>query len=430
MFVRKAASFVPRTQLRTFAVTQNLQNSQPWKSIEPIGLDAIKQLTIAFQADTNPNKILLGEGVYRDDDGKPVVLKSIREAEKILYEKKLDHEYAPVTGVASFCKGSKKFAFDPKNQEQDDRIATVQTLSGTGSLRVAAAFLNKFLPKDTEVYFPDPTWGNHNSIFNDAGFNGRIKKYPYFDAKTGGLAADGFLAAIEKMPKGSVILLHACAHNPTGVDPTREVWKKVSKACKDRELVVFFDSAYQAFATGNEVDDAWAYRYFVEEDGHQVIVTQSYAKNFGLYGERTGALHVVTGSKQEATAVTSQLAVIIRAMYSSPPIFGARVVSTVLNDENLLKQWRVDVKEMADRIRKSREALVYELHQAGSKRDWSHITDQIGMFAFTGLTPEQVERLIKEQNIYMTKDGRMSISGLNTKNIKTVAQAIHKVTSE
>jgi aspartate aminotransferase len=287
--------------------------------------------------------------------------------------------------------------------------------------------LNKFAAKDALVFMPDPTWGNHHNIFNDAGWTGRVKKYPYFDPKTSGLDTGGFLNAIANMPKGSVILLHACAHNPTGVDPKQEVWKQVSKLAKERELIVYFDSAYQAFATGDAEADAWAYRYFVEE-GHHVLVSQSYAKNFGLYGERAGALHVVTGSKKEAANVTSQLAVIVRAMYSNPPLYGARLVSTVLNDPKLLAQWRKDVKEMADRIRACREIIVKELRDIGSTRNWSHITDQIGMFAFTGLTPEQVERLIKEHHIYMTKDGRMSIAGLNSKNIKTVAKAIHEVT--
>jgi aspartate aminotransferase len=398
-----------------------------WEHLEPVGLDAIKQLTIAFQQDPATNKVLLGEGVYRDHEGKPVVLKSVREAEKILFEKHLDHEYAPVTGVQSFIDAAQRLIFGENHPAlKEGAIAGVQSISGTGGLRLGANFLNKFVPKGTKVYMPDPTWVNHIAIFKNAGFD-EISTYKYFDKKTNGLDFDGLLNDLRNAPEKSIVLLHACAHNPTGVDPTPEQWKKISQVCKERNLFVFFDVAYQAFASGDATKDSYAVRSFIE-DGHKPLVVQSFAKNFGLYGERVGCLSAVCASKKEATAVNSQLAIIIRAMYSNPPIYGARLVSTVLNDASLKKQWEKDVKVMADRIKSCREGLVKALKDAGSTKDWSHITKQIGMFAFSGLTAEQVERLQKEHHIYMTKDGRMSISGLNEKNIPVVAKAIHDVT--
>jgi len=392
-----------------------------------MGLDAIKQLTIAFQQDPSTNKVLLGEGVYKDNNGKPVVLKSVREAEKRLFEKHMDHEYAAVTGIQSFIDAAQKLVFgEDQAALKEGTIAGVQSLSGTGGLRLGANFLYKFLPKGTKVLMPDPTWANHVAIFKNAGFED-IGSYKYFDKKINGLDIEGLLTDLKNAPEKSVVLLHACAHNPTGVDPTAAQWKRISEVCAQKNHVVFFDVAYQAFASGDAAQDAQAVRSFIQ-DGHKPLVVQSFAKNFGLYGERTGVLSAVCATKKEATAVNSQLAILIRSMYSNPPIYGARLVSTVLNDAELKKVWEKDVKEMADRIKSCRAGLVKALKDVGSTKDWSHITKQIGMFAFSGLTPEQVDRLQKEHHIYMTKDGRMSISGLNEHNIPVVAKAIHDVT--
>lgn len=408
---------------------QRSVSSSPWNKIEPIGLDAIKQLTIAFGEDKDPTKVLLGEGVYKDDEGKQYVLPSVRKAEEVMFKKELDHGYAPVGGINEFCKLVREFGFGTElSAVKEDRIATVQTLSGTGSLRLAAEFLKRFLPENVEVYFPNPTWANHIPIFKSAGLT-NIKAYRYFHKQTNGMDVEGCLEDIRNAPEGSVIVLHACAHNPTGVDPTAETWSEISKLCKEKNHVVFFDSAYQGFASGDPVQDAKSFRTFVE-DGHTPIVCQSFAKNFGLYGERAGALNVVCATPQEAKAVNSQLCLLIRAMYSNPPLYGARIVQTVLGNEQLHKEWSGDVKEMANRIRAMREGLVATLGEVGSKKNWSHITDQIGMFAFSGLTPEQVDVLREKHHIYMTRDGRMSISGLNSGNLKTVATAIHEVTKE
>ncbi|EFC50488.1 aspartate aminotransferase [Naegleria gruberi] len=413
-------SFKP--SCRSFSTCQMQQGI--WAGVNYAPLDAIKQLTISFNQDTAPNKILLGEGVYRTNEGKPKTLPSVREAEKIIFEKGLDHEYPPVTGVVDFCKATQKFAFG----ENSDRIATVQSISGTGSLCLAACYIKKFLPADTKVYFPNPTWVNHFNIFRAQGFtDDRIPTYRYFDKKTNGMDVQGALEDIKNAPAKSVILLHACAHNPTGVDPTMDTWKKISDICKEKQHYVLFDSAYQAFASGDANTDAQSFRLFVKE-GHQIMLCQSYAKNFGLYGQRIGAFNVVTENAEEKKNVESQLGIIIRTQYSNPPLHGARLVTTVLNTPELKAQWEKDVKELADRIKLMRAKLVEELKKVGSTRDWSHITNQIGMFAFSGLNEQQVTKLKEEYHIYMTKDGRISISGLNTNNVATVAKAMHEVT--
>jgi len=236
------------------------------------------------------------------------------------------------------------------------------------------------------------------------------------------------LEAIKNAPPMSIILLHACAHNPTGIDPTLEQWKEISAVIKGKNLTVFFDSAYQGFASGDPDKDAAPFRYFVKE-GHQVLVAQSYAKNFGLYGQRIGALNVLTNNSKETEAVMSQLNQVIRPMYSNPPLHGARIVSTVFGDEALNAQWRKDVKVMADRIIGARQALVDNLKGLGSKRTWNHITNQIGMFAYSGLSEKEV-RALRELHVFMNLDGRMSISGINSGNVKYLAESMHKVTSK
>lgn len=305
----------------------------------------------------------------------------------------------------------------------------MQTISGTGALKVAATFLRTFTPGGTQILLPKPTWVNHHAIFNTSGFGGMVREYRYFDKSTNGMDVSGCLEDIANAPRQSVIVLHACAHNPTGVDPSMDTWKQISDICKERNHVVLFDVAYQGFASGDPVRDSQAVRMFAEE-GHELLACQSFAKNFGLYGERVGNLNVICSSKEKAAAVTSQLAIIIRTQYSNPPLFGARLVSTVLNDSRLKDEWSQDVQTMSNRLKEMRQGLGDALVKAGSQKNWDHITSQIGMFAYSGLTPEQVQRLIEEHHIYMTKDGRISISGLNTHNLQRVANAIHEVTRE
>lgn len=389
--------------------------------------DPILGLNDAFKADSNPKKVSLGVGAYRDDDGKPVVLECVKEAERRLVSQGADHEYLPITGLASFVKNATNLAFgDDCAPLNEGRMAATQVLSGTGGLRVAAEFFKRYMPEGTEIHIPTPTWANHKNCFHDAGMV--WKGYTYYDANTKGLNYDGMVADITAAPDKSVIMLHSCAHNPTGVDPTEQQWKGISDACKAKGHLVFFDSAYQGFASGDPVRDAIPMRTFIK-DGHNIVLAQSFAKNFGLYGERTGCLSVVCESAEEQARVMSQLKLVVRPMYSNPPVFGARLVDIILSDPDLNKLWHEEVKMMADRIIDMRAALVAELKALGNTNDWSHVTNQIGMFAYTGLNADQTEAVAKNYSVYMTKDGRISIAGLNTKNIKYVAEAIHSVTA-
>ncbi|KPJ07552.1 Aspartate aminotransferase, mitochondrial [Papilio machaon] len=398
-----------------------------WNNVEMGPPDVILGITEAYKRDDNPNKVNLGVGAYRDDEGKPFVLPSVRKAEEIIYNKCLNHEYAPIGGEATFTDAVAKLAFGedcPIFQEKSN--CTVQTLSGTGALRLGFEFIMKHYAKNKEVWMPNPTWGNHPQICNM--LNIPHKKYRYYDAKTHGFDLNGALEDICKIPEGSIILLHACAHNPTGVDPRPADWEQLSQVIKQRKLFPFFDMAYQGFATGSVDNDAFAVRKFVK-DGHQVTLAQSFAKNMGLYGERAGALTLLCGDAESAAKVMSQVKIMIRTMYSNPPLHGARIVQEILNNAELKQMWLCDVKLMADRIISMRKQLREGIEKSGNPHRWEHITDQIGMFCYTGLKPEQVERLTKDFHIYLTKDGRISVAGVSSKNVQYVAEAIHKVTA-
>ncbi len=389
--------------------------------------DAILGLVEAFKVDADPRKVNLSVGAYRDSDGKPWVLPSVRKAEERVMAKAMNKEYLPIVGDMEFVDCARKFALGKDSAAlAEKRVASVQTLSGTGSCRVIGDFYAKFLGKGAPMYLPTPSWGNHANIFRDAGLE--VKAYRYWDKQTNGLDLDGMLADLQAAPDGSAVLLHACAHNPTGVDPTPEQWKTVCEVLKARPgLSLFFDSAYQGFASGDAEADAFAVRHFISE-GVPIALAQSFAKNFGLYGERVGVLNVVCGDADEAARVLSQLKIIIRPMYSNPPCHGARIVHSVLCDPALEAQWRAECKLMADRIIAMRTALQSEVLKAGSTKDWSHITSQIGMFCYTGLTAEQVARMTNEFHIYLTKDGRISMAGLNSDNVAYVASAMHECT--
>ena len=324
----------------------------------------------------------------------PYVLPSVKEAEMKVINGNMDKEYAGITGVPAFTKAAALLAYGPDSSAiKDDRIAITQSISGTGALRIGGAFLERFYPGDKTIYIPTPSWANHAAVFKDCGL--KVEKYRYYNPETIGLDFDGMVEDIKKMPKGSIVLLHACAHNPTGVDPTEEQWKAISAAVKEGGHFPFFDMAYQGFASGDTNTDAFALRHFIAE-GHNPILAQSFAKNMGLYGERVGAFSVVAASAEEKKRVDSQIKILVRPLYSNPPIHGARIASTVLNDASLNKQWLGEVKGMADRIIKMRALLRENLEKLGSKHDWSHITNQIGMFAYTGLKADQMDRLAKD----------------------------------
>jgi len=399
--------------------------SSYWSNVEEGPPDVILGITEAFKKDQAPNKINLGAGTYRDDNGKPYVLNCIKKAELNLINKNLDKEYAGITGVGEFLKGTAKLAFGAESSILADGLTTtVQGISGTGSLRIGAEFLAKFYPDSKTVYLPSPSWGNHVPIFKHAGME--VGSYRYYDKATCGFDFNGCLEDLANLPEKSIVLLHACAHNPTGVDPTPEQWKEISSAMKRKNHFCYFDMAYQGFASGDITKDAFALRHFVA-DGHQPCLSQSYAKNMGLYGERVGAFTMVCNSPEEARAVESQLKIIIRPMYSNPPIHGARLVNEVFQNEDLYAEWLVEVKGMADRIITMRSTLKENLAKEGSIRDWSHITNQIGMFCFTGLSPEQVDRLRDEFSVYFTRDGRISVAGVSSNNVGYLSHAMHQV---
>ncbi|KAM7436352.1 Aspartate aminotransferase [Porites harrisoni] len=397
-----------------------------WAHVELGPPDAILGITEAFKKDTKPEKINLGVGAYRDDSGKPYVLPTVKKAEEKLLSKNLDKEYAPIHGLPEFTGAAAKLAFGEDNDIIKNSLnASAQAISGTGALRIGTAFLKSFFPGSKDVWLPTPSWGNHTPILKHSGLG--VQQYKYYDPQTCGFDFKGCMDDISKIPENSVIMLHACAHNPTGVDPKKEEWKELSQLVKDRKLFPYFDMAYQGFASGDTDRDAWALRQFIQ-DGHQVMVAQSFAKNMGLYGERAGMVSVTCNSKEEAERVLSQIKILIRPMYSNPPVHGARIAGMVLSDSELRPQWEQEVKGMADRIISMRQQLVDNLKKEGSSHNWSHITEQIGMFCFTGLKPDQVERLTKEYSIYLTKDGRISIAGVTSGNVGYLARAMHEVT--
>jgi len=407
-------------------LNQSLKNSSWWTNVKMAPPDPILGVTDAFKRDKNPNKINLGVGAYRTDEGKPFVLECVKRAEVDIANQKLDKEYTQITGVPEFCEASARlFLGDDSPVIKNQLYVTSQTLSGTGALRVGAEFLKKYFPYEKVVWLPTPSWGNHNPIFSDSNF--AVKQYRYYKPSTRGFDFEACIEDINNIPNNHVILLQACAHNPTGVDPSKEQWREISKAIKKRNLFPFIDLAYQGFASGDTDRDAFAARLFAE-DGHEFMITQSFSKNMGLYGERVGALTYVLSDKDDLQRILSQLKVLIRRMYSNPPRHGAQIAARVLNTPELRTLWLEEVKTMADRIITMRSDLVNNLKKEGSTHNWQHITDQIGMFCFTGLNEQQVNRLINDYSVYLTKDGRISVAGVSSKNNAYLAHALHSVT--
>ncbi|KAL8153199.1 hypothetical protein V2J09_010959 [Rumex salicifolius] len=385
--------------------------------------DPILGVTVAYNKDPSPLKLNLGVGAYRTEEGKPLVLNVVRKAEQLLVnEPSRVKEYLPILGLPEFNKLTAKLILGSDSPAiLENRIATTQGLSGTGSLRVGSEFLARHY-HNRVIYIPLPTWGNHPKIFNLGGLE--VKSYRYYDPTTRGLDFQGLCEDLEAAPNGAIVLLHACAHNPTGVDPTHEQWEKIRQLMRSKELLPFFDSAYQGFASGSLDADAQPVRMFVA-DGGELFIAQSYAKNLGLYGERVGALSIVCRTADVAARVESQLKLVVRPMYSNPPIHGASIVATVLKDNELFNEWTVELKAMADRIISMRSQLFDALTAKGTPGDWSHIIKQIGMFTFTGLNKEQVAFMTKEYHIYMTSDGRISMAGLSAQKVPHLADAIH-----
>ncbi|KAL3696196.1 hypothetical protein R1sor_010272 [Riccia sorocarpa] len=393
--------------------------------VEQAPEDPILGITVAFNKDPSPVKVNLGVGAYRTEDGKPLVLDVVRQAEQqLISDESRNKEYLGITGITHFNRLSAQLILGSDSPAiAEKRVATAQCLSGTGSLRVGGEFLARHHSGPKIIYVPSPTWGNHFKIFPFAGLE--TKTYRYYDPKTKGLDYEGLLEDLRAAPKGAVVLLHACAHNPTGVDPSQEQWEGIRRVIREeKQLLPFFDSAYQGFASGSLDTDAWAVRRFVS-DGGEVFAAQSYAKNMGLYGERVGALSIIVKEAGIATRVESQLKLVIRPMYSSPPTHGAAIVTRILSSKKLFDEWKVELKSMADRIISMRHELFEALKARQTPGNWEHILNQIGMFTFTGLSREQVEYMTREFHIYMTLDGRISMAGLNSQNVPQLADAMH-----
>eukprot|EP00931_Biecheleriopsis_adriatica_P016823 TRINITY_DN12283_c0_g1_i1.p1 TRINITY_DN12283_c0_g1~~TRINITY_DN12283_c0_g1_i1.p1 ORF type:complete len:409 (+),score=84.01 TRINITY_DN12283_c0_g1_i1:75-1301(+) len=396
-----------------------------WADVKEAPLDPILGMSQRFQADTDKRKVNVSIGAYRTDEGKPLVLNCVKKAEKkILEDGSLNKEYLPQRGDADFSKLCQKMLFGENSKLLDaGLVATVQTLSGTGALRVGAEFVKRFA-KGKTVYISTPTWGTHNSIMDHAGVP--YKPYKYWNAAGRNLDLDGMLSDLQSADEGSIILLHAAAHNPTGVDPTKEQWDKIMAVCSAKKHLCWFDSAYQGFATGDLETDAYAMRKFADA-GLPLLLSQSFAKNFGLYGERVGTFSTTCASPDTVKRVMSQLDIIIRNLYSNPPKHGANIVKTVLSDPVLYQEWRDELMAMSKRIQDMRKMLYDELVRLSTPGSWTHITSQIGMFSFTGLNPEQSKAMVEKHHIYMLGNGRVSMAGVTSGNVKYIAQAIDDV---
>lgn len=391
-------------------------------TIELAPRDPILGVTEAFNADQNPRKVNLGVGVYVDDNGKVPLLECVKRAERQITEKQSPRSYLPIDGLAAYDREAQKLLFGDGDIVRDGRAVTVQALGGTGGLKVGADFLRKFSPY-AEVWISDPSWENHRALFEAAGF--KVNGYPYYDAATHGLAFERMVAELERIPTGSIVVLHACCHNPTGVDPTPEQWQRILELVRSRALVPFLDLAYQGFGDGLE-QDGEVVRRFAAAEG-PLFVSSSFSKSFSLYGERVGALTVVASSREEAGRVLSQLKRVVRANYSNPPVHGGEIVANILATPELRSTWEAELAQMRDRIKSMRQALVERLRARLPNRNFDFVLRQRGMFSYSGLTKEQVQRLRDDHAVYAIDTGRICVAALNSRNIDYVADAISKV---
>ena len=398
-----------------------------FSAVEMAPRDPILGITEAFAADTNPKKVNLGVGVYYDDNGKLPLLKCVQAAEKTMTDDPKPRGYLPIDGIAAYDAAAKALVFGADTEPvKSGRVATVQGVGGTGALKLGADFLKKLNP-NAKVLISDPSWENHRALFTNAGFV--VESHPYFDPSVngglGGINFAGMLAALNAAPAGTIVVLHACCHNPTGYDITAAQWDQVVATVKAKGLVPFLDMAYQGFGYGLK-EDGVAVQKFVDA-GLTFFVSTSFSKSFSLYGERVGALSVLCESKDEAARVLSQLKIVIRTNYSTPPTHGGAVVAAVMADPKLRAMWEEELGEMRVRIKAMRQKLVDGLKAAGVKQDMSFITTQIGMFSYSGLSKDQMVRLRSEFGVYGTDAGRMCVAALNSKNIDHVCASIAKV---
>ena len=392
-------------------------------AVELAPRDPILGISEAYAADANPHKANLGVGMYYDDTGKLPLLECVSRAEHEMSAKGAPRGYLPIDGIAAYDKAVQTLVFGADSEAvKSGRTVTLQALGGTGGLKIGADFLRRFAP-GAQVYISDPSWENHRALFEGAGFT--VHNYGYYDPATHGLDFDGMLSSLGRVASGSIVVLHACCHNPTGVDPTAEQWMRIIDVVRARGIVPFLDLAYQGFGDGTEAD-ATVVRHFAATPG-PLFVSNSFSKSFSLYGERVGALSVVAGNRDEAQRVLSQIKRVVRANYSTPPTHGGQIVTTVLGTPELHALWEAELAMMRNRIKLMRAELVERLHGLVPTANYRYILEQLGMFSYTGLTKAQVARLRSEYSIYAIETGRICVAALNSSNVDTIANAIAAV---
>lgn len=391
-----------------------------FEHIPPYPGDPILSLFQAFQGDASPRKVNLSIGLYHDETGAIPILSSVQKAAAQLLQQPAPHGYLPMEGLAPYRLGLQQLVFGPDCPAlREGRIATLQSVGGSGALRIGAEFLKRYFP-DSGIWLSDPTWDNHRTLFTAAGLD--VHTYPYYDAQHNRIRFDAMLDTLQTLPARSVVLLQPSCHNPTGMDLSRPQWQQLIELATQRGLIPFMDMAYQGFGDGLD-HDAWPIRAMVDA-GLPVIVSNSFSKNFSLYGERCGGLSIVCASKAEADAVLSQMQAAVRKNYSSPPLHGARLVATVLNNPALMREWEQEIAAMRDRIRRMRGALRQRLEDALPGTSFEYLTTQRGMFSFTGLSPAAVDQLRTERGVYLLRSGRACMAGLNDTNLDYVADAM------
>jgi len=392
-------------------------------NVELAPRDPILGLNEQYNADDRTGKVNLGVGVYYDDEGRIPLLQAVRKAEEARVAQHAARGYLPIDGIPGYNTGAQALLLGKDSPlAASGRVLTAQSLGGTGALKLGADFLKRMLP-DAKVVISNPSWENHRALFEAAGFT--VETYPYYDAATHGLDFAGMLDALKALPEKTIVVLHACCHNPTGVDPTLDQWKQIADTVRDRNLVPFLDIAYQGFGDGLE-EDAAVVRLFADRDV-TMLISSSFSKSFSLYGERVGALTLISSSREESGRVLSQLKRVIRTNYSNPPTHGGMVVSSVLNTPELFQLWTEELAGMRERIRAMRAQLVAKLKENGAQQDFSFVLKQRGMFSYSGLNAGQVDRLREEHGVYAVGSGRICVAALNSRNIDYVAKAIAEV---
>lgn len=409
MISRQPASIFPMTSL--------------FESVELAPRDPILGLNEQYNADTRSEKVNLGVGVYYDDEGRLPLLDAVHRAETLRLEAGAARGYLPIEGIPGYNLGAQTLLLGSNSPlATSGRVLTAQSLGGTGALKIGADFLKQLLP-NAKVVISDPSWENHRALFQRAGF--QVETYPYYDASTHGLDFTAMLTALQALPAQTIVVLHACCHNPTGVDPTMQQWQEIARVVKEKDLVPFLDIAYQGFGDGLQ-EDASVVRLFADLD-ITMLVSSSFSKSFSLYGERVGALTLISSSKEETGRVLSQVKRVIRTNYSNPPTHGATIVSMILNTPELYQLWAQELGTMRTRIRAMRVQLVEKLQEHGVKQDFGFVLKQRGMFSYSGLTATQVDRLRDEFGVYAVGSGRICVAALNNGNIDYVASAIAQV---